>query len=104
MLKRLAECVNGLAGTYDQVIRSGSDEFIFLYSEKTTELGESRSEQLRDAIEKLSIQTDQGEIKIKVSIGIAVFPLHGKKESDLLTKAEQALSISKQSGGNRVTL
>ena len=104
VLKKVSEIISSSMSSFDLVFRYGNDEFVVLFSGKTGDLGESRSEQIKEAIEKLIIQSDFGEIKLTGSIGIAVYPSHGKKAAEMITHAEDALAKSKQLGGNQVTL
>lgn len=50
-------------------------------------------------------QTVQGRITpgITVSVGIAAYPEDGNSATSLIAAADQALSVSKKNGGNRVT-
>ena len=104
VLQSIVKQITESMDRYDLAFRFGGDEFLMLFSGTNDEIGMSRAEQLRKNFEEHPILLDEKEILLTVSIGIAVYPLHGKKEDELLTKAEQALAISQQSGGNCVML
>lgn len=104
VLQSISKNINESMERFDLAFRYGDDKFLLLFSGDTNELGTTRAEQLRISLESRPIQCDGREILLSVSIGVAVYPLHGKQEDELLTKAEKALEISRQSGGNQVTL
>jgi len=104
VLQSISKSISESMERYDLAFRYGDDEFLLLFSGDTKEFGMTRAEQLRDTFENHSIQCDEHEIPVTVSIGISVYPLHGKNENALMNTAEEALEISRQSGGNRVTL
>ena len=104
VLQSISKNVTESMERFDLAFRYGGNEFLLLFSGDTNEFGMNRAEHLRKTFENHPIQCDEQEILLTVSIGIAVYPLHGKKEDELLTRAEKALEISKQSGGNQVTL
>lgn len=104
VLQSISKSITESMKRFDLAFRYGSDEFLLLFSGNTNEFGMNRAEQLMKTLETHPIQCDEREILLSVSIGVAVYPLHGKQEDELLTKAEKALKISKQSGGNRIML
>ncbi len=104
VLQSIANNITGSMERNDLAFRYGGDEFALIFSGKTNDLGMTRAEQLRKIFENHPMQCDGYEITLTISIGIAVYPLHGKNENELLTKAEKALAISRQSGGNQAAL
>jgi diguanylate cyclase (GGDEF)-like protein/PAS domain S-box-containing protein len=104
VLQNISKSIMETMGHYDLAFRFGGDEFLLLFSGETNDFGMTRTEQLRKTVANHPMQTDGIEITLTVSIGIAVYPVHGKKEDELLIKAEKALALSRQSGGDRVTL
>ena len=104
VLAKISKSITESMDRYDLAFRYGGDEFLLLFSGETNEFGMTRAEQLRSTFEKHIILSDQQEISVTVSIGLAVYPVHGKNEDELLMNAEKALEISRQSGGNQVTL
>lgn len=104
VLQSISKNITESMERFDLAFRYGDDTFLLLFSGETNEFGMNRAEQMRKSLENHPIQCDGQEVHLTVSIGIAVYPLHGKQEDELLAKAEKALEISRQSGGNRVTL
>lgn len=74
-----------------------------LVSEKSDEYGLIRATQIKEHFSSHPSDLASEPIPMTVSIGIAVYPTHGKTTDELLTKAEAALAISKKSGGNQIT-
>ncbi|WP_034693665.1 diguanylate cyclase domain-containing protein [Acidovorax sp. NO-1] len=96
--QRLLECVRGS----DTVARLGGDEFVVLL-----ESGHAR-EHAAAAAEKILAAFGQPfdlegiRLSIRPSIGVAIYPDHGGEEHHLLGHADEAMYLSKKSGGNQV--
>ena len=96
--QRLLECVRGS----DTVARLGGDEFVVLL-----EGGHAR-EHAAAAADKILAAFGQPfdlegiRLSIQPSIGVAIYPEHGGEEHRLLGHADEAMYLSKKSGGNQV--
>ena len=99
--QRLMESVRGS----DTVARLGGDEFVVLL-----EGGQAR-EHATDAAaaaEKIlaafshPFDLEGHRLHIQPSIGVAIYPEHGAEEHHLLVHADEAMYVSKKSGGNQV--
>jgi len=96
--QRLIESVRGS----DTVARLGGDEFVVLL-----EGGQAR-EHASAAAEKILAAFSQpfdlegNRLHIQPSIGVAIYPEHGHEEHHLLGHADEAMYVSKKSGGNQV--
>lgn len=86
----------------DVACRYGGEEFAIVVpgasSADTTQL----AERLRVGIEALVIEADSAQLKLTVSIGVAMFPEHGAQPEPLLQAADDALYRAKGAGRNRV--
>jgi diguanylate cyclase (GGDEF)-like protein/PAS domain S-box-containing protein len=81
----------------DIACRYGGDEFLIIMPETTLEILASRSDQLRNKVKELSdINTLLKNFPMTVSIGIAVFPRHGRNPAELLKSADDALMEAKK--------
>jgi len=82
--------------------RLGEDEYAILAKASNPieirRLGKRVIEALQEPL-----ASERGPIYVRASMGIAVVPIDGAEEGDLLRKAEIALNESKASGGNRFT-
>ena len=96
--QRLMESVRGS----DTVARLGGDEFVVLLE------GSQAREHATAAAEKILAAVSQpfdlegNRVHIQPSIGVAIYPEHGDEEHHLLGHADEAMYVSKKSGGNQV--
>ncbi len=88
----------------DIACRYGGDEFAVVLSNVSEETAFERAENLRNRIAAEPIFHDQGNINISISVGIAMYPVHGTFGETLLHKADQALYEAKHKGKNQVQL
>jgi diguanylate cyclase (GGDEF)-like protein len=77
------------------------DEFIVILPDTQMEQAVAVAERLRSSVQ---IASKEWLYPTSVSIGIAYYPKHGNTANDLLEAAEHALTTSKRSGKNRVTV
>ena len=83
------------------------EEFVVLLPETDSQGGERVAERLCAAIRNTPFRPDSGyragnplSINVTVSIGIAVFPLHGRTGEEVLEAADDALYAAKAAGRN----
>ena len=88
------------------VARYGGEEFVLVLPRMTAEKAVAKCEELREKCAALSIPGDsEGQtVRPTVSIGVALFPAHGTNGDELISMADKALYVSKESGRNRVTM
>ncbi|HEX6733393.1 MAG TPA: EAL domain-containing protein [Azonexus sp.] len=88
----------------DTVARVGGDEFAII----AADLGDiAAAEQLAGAlINELSATflVHQHRLRLEASIGIALFPEHGRSADQLIRRADLAMYHAKQSGGGRAAV
>lgn len=88
----------------DTLARLGGDEFVVLVSQiGAVENAVSIAEKILKTLQE-PFDIDGHAITITCSIGIAVFPDHGKNELTLMKNAGDAMNSSKSQGGNVVTV
>jgi len=88
----------------DIACRYGGEEFTLIMPEGSLEVTRQRADFLREAIKHLDIQhRGQPLGRITASMGVAVFPEHGRTGKGLLEAADSALYWSKNEGRDRVT-
>jgi len=84
----------------DTIARLGGDEFVVILAGLEREEGiVSVAKKLLHSIEQ-SIVINSYELFTTASMGIAVYPLDGDNEDELLKNADAAMYLSKQEGGN----
>ncbi len=84
----------------------GGDDFGLLFECSDANIVRHYLDKLMQACERPFVSTDSDlndtTIYLHVSIGISYFPEHSNRATELMNKAEQALSYSKQKGGDDV--
>ncbi|NCC31466.1 MAG: diguanylate cyclase [Chloroflexia bacterium] len=89
----------------DIACRFGGEEMLLIMPGMTEENALSRANNLREAISNLDLVHEGQHLpNITTSIGVAIFPDHGRTHDELVTAADQALYRAKSEGRNRVYL
>lgn len=89
----------------DIACRFGGEEFVLILPATPLEECRQIAEQIREAVKKLEIRKNQQVMEpISVSLGVAVFPQHGRTAEFVLQTADEALYRSKEEGRDRVTV
>jgi diguanylate cyclase (GGDEF)-like protein/PAS domain S-box-containing protein len=87
----------------DIACRYGGEEFLIVLPETTLETCSERAEQIREGVKHLDLQyRHQSLSRISLSLGVAIFPVHGLTPGALIQAADSALYCAKQSGRDRV--
>ena len=87
--------IKGILRDVDTVARIGGDEFSVLLPNTTEEHAISTSKKIIGSL-KDSIDIDDVDISVSASIGIAVYPSHGKDVHTLLRHADIAMYVAKR--------
>lgn len=89
----------------DSLGRFGGEEFVILLPEMGIDDAQEAAERLRETISKIPIPLDTGEtVSLTISIGVSVFPWHGRSPDALCAAADKAMYRAKQSGRNCVVM
>ena len=89
----------------DIACRMGGEEFVLIMPEMELSVAIRRAEELLAAVPMMTVMHDGQRLPpVTTSIGLAVFPEHGRKPDELLTRADQALYRAKGEGRNRVVV
>ena len=100
LLKAVAGIIRGNIRLMDVAGRFGFDEFVILRENIRPEEAEEFADTIRSTVEQTPL-TDHG-INSTVSIGVALFPHHGKTGEELIVAAKKALFEAQKGGRNRV--
>ncbi|MHC3907319.1 sensor domain-containing diguanylate cyclase [Achromobacter marplatensis] len=98
----LAKTLRDSVRQQDRPFRVGGEEFIVIVPAPTPDIALHTAERIRADVAKKPMPDGVGHVT--VSVGIALWPQHGKSPQAVVKCADQALYASKASGRNRVTL
>jgi diguanylate cyclase (GGDEF)-like protein len=106
VIKKMAEIVKKDTRGSDLVGRYGGDEFIMLITSTTEEQAASFVEKLREKISATDIAIPGTEVPVRITVsgGLAMFPIHGQSTTELFRAADDALYESKRQGRNRILI
>ncbi|MBI4762805.1 MAG: diguanylate cyclase [Chloroflexota bacterium] len=87
----------------DIACRYGGEEFILVLPGASLEVTRERAEQLRVGAQTLGVRSGDMELEaITLSLGVSVWPQHGKTAEAVIKAADAALYRAKREGRNRV--
>ena len=87
----------------DIACRYGGEEFLLILPEASLQVTTERAEHLRQDYKSLSVhRRGQSLGAATLSLGVAVFPVHGTTASAVLKAADAALYCAKADGRDRV--
>ncbi|MBF0218733.1 MAG: diguanylate cyclase, partial [Gammaproteobacteria bacterium] len=104
LLREVATRISGRVRVSDTVARIGGDEFVVLLRriesvQDALDVGNSICQTLNQVF---LVETHQ--LAISSSIGVAIYPAHGRTENELSHHADKAMYYAKQAGRNTVCL
>jgi diguanylate cyclase (GGDEF)-like protein len=103
MIRGVADAIRAELREYDLPARFGGDEFAILMPETTLSEAMAVAERIRRGVESILVKGADGSgPAASVSVGVALFPGHGRTASDLLAAADRAVYQAKALGRNRV--
>ena len=100
VLKTVAHSIQESTRGADLVCRWGGDEIVVVLSKTNREGVLIASERIREGIRKIN---NAVRLNLDISIGVAMYPEHGKNVDELIRLADRALYIAKK-GGDRSIL
>ncbi len=103
ILKQFADILRKEAREIDKVGRYGGEEFMLLLPGTVLDAGVTFAERVRKSVEDATFTFDGGAIQKTVSIGVAGWPHPRIINTDkLVSSADDALYVAKETGRNRV--
>jgi diguanylate cyclase (GGDEF)-like protein len=105
MLRSLGGMILAHLRAGDIACRYGGEEFVLILPEAGVEVAAARAEDLRLRVKTLEVQSGEQRLgSVSISLGVAVFPRHGKSRDELLAAVDAALYQAKDSGRDRVVV
>jgi diguanylate cyclase (GGDEF)-like protein/PAS domain S-box-containing protein len=98
ILKNVTKSIQESTRGSDSVFRWGGDEIVVILGKTSRHGILITSERIREGIRKIS---EVAGLDLDISIGVAVYPEHGKKVDQLIRLADRALYIAKR-GGDKI--
>lgn len=87
----------------DIVCRYGGEEFVLILPGASLEDTHRRAEQVRTSVKQMQVQhAGQTLGSVTVSLGVAIFPIHGATGDEVLKAADSALYRAKAGGRDQV--
>jgi diguanylate cyclase (GGDEF)-like protein len=103
VLRAVAERFVSSVRSEDIVCRYGGEEFVIILPDISAEKARERAHEVKEAIEGLRV-SDNGQTlgPVTVSIGVAMYPEHGRTIETLMQAADRSVYVAKNNGRNRV--
>src|SRR5688572_26392393 len=105
LLRELGKLLQSHIRGGDVACRYGGEEFLLIMPDASLEAAHQRAKQLQLEAKKLRVQ-DAGQSfdGITLSLGVAIYPEHGRSIDSVLRAADAALYRAKQEGRDRVVV
>lgn len=100
MLTRVAELLQRFSRRSDIACRYGGEEFVVVLPGASLPDAVARGDELRSLVEAARVAHNDLLLQTTISLGVAVFPEHGKTSDELLQAADGALYAAKTAGRN----
>jgi diguanylate cyclase (GGDEF)-like protein len=100
VLKGVARILRKTARDTDLVARYGGEEFCVLMPETDLAGAKVIAERIRKEVEAATFESELGQLKVTISLGVATFPESAMAKQELVDKADQCLYFAKNHGRN----
>lgn len=98
VLRQVAALLRSAVRLGDTAARLGGDEFAIVLPGADGPLAARVADRLLESIRQSRFASEETPVSLTASIGIVLFPDHGSSVSELLSKADMALSEAKERG------
>ncbi len=102
VLQEVVAVIKSNLSSTDFLCRYGGEEFAIILTETGIEEAEQIAEKIRKAIEEHIFFSGSKIIPVRISAGIAEYPMHAVIKQMLIEKADKALYVAKNSGRNNI--
>ncbi len=90
LLRHAAETIQSTLSSHEFFARLGGDEFVLIQSESDEHKALELSQRLVDSL-SVSLKWEEKVIEASVTVGVALYPSHGKDRQELLANADLAM-------------
>ncbi|GEM_PF-5759073 len=104
LLKDISSMLKESLRISDTVGRWGGDEFLALLPEAGKADALAVAKRIKFRLEQYRLKANGEAIPVSISMGVATFPVDGEDADDLFKKADSAMYLGKQRGGNQVSV
>jgi len=104
MLQAVGNLMKKCVRSADIVCRYGGEEFVIVMPGASAPTVSKCAEEIRARFEMLSVTSEGREIQATLSLGAAIYPLHGANVDEVFIHADRAMYQAKQGGRNRVVV
>lgn len=105
VLQAIAHLLAASIRRVDSIGRVGGEEFVAVLPEQTVAEAEETAERLRATVHGHTVElAGDRRISLSISVGIALYPRHGRTASELCNAADRAMYLAKKNGRNQVAL
>jgi diguanylate cyclase (GGDEF)-like protein len=102
VLRALADCCRESIRTLDIAGRYGGEEFFLLLPETDLSSALVIAERLRRAVAETNLEFGHNQIRFAISLGVTTMAPDISNLATLIERADQAMYLAKQAGGDRV--
>ncbi len=102
ILKQVSKIIKDALRQIDSMGRYGGEEFSIILTQTDRKGAKFAAERIRQSVEEKAINVYDEELKVTISIGVAIFPEDGQDSQGLIEAGDAALYRAKQTGRNRV--
>ncbi len=103
VLKEIVLAANATIRSTDILFRLGGDEFVAVFNGVSERDADTCALKVLNAVSSLKYMINDEELALSISVGLARFLESDTEYLDSLKRADKAMYISKENGGNRLT-
>ncbi len=105
VLMKLGEFLLSQVRRGDIACRYGGEEFVLILPDATLDVVVDRTERIRQEFKAINFEVSTNKFySVTLSAGIALFPMHGANEEEILKAADDALYLAKSKGRDRIEI
>jgi diguanylate cyclase (GGDEF)-like protein len=102
MLQSLGKLMKNSVRSADVVCRYGGEEFVIVMPGVSEATMNRCAEDIRSRFEESRVVFENHELRATISMGAAIYPLHGSSVDEVFIHADRAMYQAKKHGRNRV--